>query len=120
MAEKQGQLFVPTPDGLYRPADSFVRPGLARADAPQTSKSAAESVGKLTGIVRLRVLEMIKLREERGATCDEIEQLCDLSHQTASARIRELAQGGHIRPAGTRPTRSGRAATVWVGKAVRV
>ena len=47
-------------------------------------------------------------------TVDEIEQVLNLTHQTASARVHDLANAGWIKDSGkTRPTRSGRAAVVW-------
>jgi len=48
-----------------------------------------------------------------GLTCDEVEELLHIKHQTASARIRELALTKRIEPIGGRPTRSGRKAVVW-------
>lgn len=49
-----------------------------------------------------------------GATCDEVERLLGLSHQTASARIRELTQLGRLRDSGERrKTRTGRNARVY-------
>jgi predicted transcriptional regulator len=47
------------------------------------------------------------------ATCDEVEERMALRHQTASARVHELARAGLIEPDGERRTRSGRRATVW-------
>lgn len=49
-----------------------------------------------------------------GATCDELELTLALSHQTCSARVREMARRGMIKDSGrTRPTRTGRQAIVW-------
>lgn len=48
-----------------------------------------------------------------GLTCDEIERKLHLSHQTASARVRELYLADQIIHHGTRPTRSGRQARVY-------
>lgn len=61
------------------------------------------------------VLAAIRQAGSSGATCFEVEQGTGLPHQTASARIRELAQAGRIQWSGTkRPTWSGRQAKVWV------
>lgn len=50
-----------------------------------------------------------------GLTCDEVERSLGLRHQTASARIRDLALRSHIVDSGERRvTRSGRKAVVWV------
>lgn len=47
-------------------------------------------------------------------TCDEVEIVTGLKHQTASARIRELALKGLIKDSGKRRlTRSGRKAVVY-------
>lgn len=57
------------------------------------------------------------IREHSGATCDEVEQALDLPHQTASARIRELAKDGLIADTGARrATRTGRKARVYEAK----
>ena len=55
-----------------------------------------------------------------GFTDDELEVRLALLHQTASARRRALVQKGLIVDSGeTRPTRSGRKATVWVLRKLR-
>lgn len=67
-------------------------------------------IGRLELIVR----KTIELRGIKGATCDEIEHLLALSHQTTSARCRRLAVLGRIVDSGERrKTRSGRNAVVW-------
>lgn len=60
-----------------------------------------------------RILRLITARD--GITCDGIEAMLNMKHQTVSARIRELAQLGVIEP-GPEPgkTRSGRRAVRWV------
>jgi len=53
--------------------------------------------------------------EEKGWTCDEIEILTGLRHQTASARIRELVLMDVLADSGQRrQTSSGRTARVYV------
>ncbi len=50
-----------------------------------------------------------------GATCDELENLLQIKHQTCSARIAEMCRDGQIVNTGqTRPTSSGSMATVYV------
>jgi len=79
---------------------------------PTTSRDAAETVRPHLAELEQKVLDAIRAR--RGATCDEVETMTGLSHQTASARIRGLALKGRIQDAGeTRATRSGRKAIVW-------
>jgi len=60
--------------------------------------------------VAARILESLR---DSPATCDEIQQRLDMTHQTASATINALMRAGKIRANGSRPTRSGRAARVW-------
>jgi hypothetical protein len=77
-----------------------------------TSRAAAESIRPVASRLALAVLEHI--REAGGATCHEVEAGLKLAHQTASARIRELAQRDEVRDSGVkRPTPSGRMAIVW-------
>lgn len=84
-----------------------------------TSKAAAESLSdEALGRLRFDILKVIRRSCAHGRTCDEIEALLDLRHQTASARIHELLYRYHrIVDSGTRrKTRSGRTATVYVAK----
>jgi len=78
-----------------------------------TSKDAAESmvphVGRLQGVI----LDHVR-RSPTGFTCDEIEIITGLRHQSASARVRELFLKGMIRRDGKRKTSSGRQAHVYV------
>jgi predicted ArsR family transcriptional regulator len=77
-----------------------------------TSSAAAKSIKPAVGKIKRQVLRFI--REQGGATCDEVEQYLELRHQTASARINELKVAGLIVATGDkRKTRSGRAAAVW-------
>ena len=97
---------------LFAPARYPDAPGYVGRD---TSREAARSVEPKASALRLRVLAEIQIRGTTGATCDELEQAMSLSHQSASARIRELGLKGKIRDSETRrKTRSGRAAIVWV------
>ena len=84
---------------------------------PQTSKDAAESMKPTASALRHRILAELQVRGSTGATCDELEQAMDLSHQTCSARLREMAlKGAIVDSEKTRATRSGRAAIVWCAK----
>ncbi len=80
-----------------------------------TSEAAATSMESHAGRIRADALRMFSKVGERGATCDELEQMFDTSHQTMSARVRELALAGEIvETASRRKTRSGRQARVYV------
>lgn len=77
----------------------------------ETSKNAAEAILPLLGPISTRVYEAIS---NTPRTCDEVEIVTGLSHQTASARVRELQLKDRIVDSGQRrKTRSGRAAIVW-------
>jgi hypothetical protein len=94
------------PSRAYRGAAPFVAES-------ETSASAAASIEAHAGAMRWRVYRYVT--ERSGATCDEVEVALGMSHQTASARIRELVLGGWlVRSAVKRKTRSGRAADVIV------
>lgn len=81
----------------------------------ETSRDAAISMLPHTHTLRRKVYELIKGRGERGITCDEVEVLLDLRHQTASARIRELYLQKLIARTGRRRiTRSGRGADIYI------
>jgi hypothetical protein len=90
------------------------------ADAAPTSIEAAEAALPASVTRQTRVLAVIVDRGAVGATDDEIEALTGWSHQTVSARRRDLAIGGLVEEAyrGGGPlrrlTRQDRAAQVWV------
>ncbi len=89
------------------------RPGFEGGS--DTSKAAAESMQESSATIRERVYRYIKNRGPQGATSEECETALNLRHQTASARIRELAMMLRIIDSVTRrETRSGRLAVVWV------
>lgn len=79
--------------------------------ASETSKAAAESIKPNAAGLCSLIRNVIAQSE--GMTCDEVEVATGLKHQTASARIRELALLGVIQENGKRPTRSGRNAVIW-------
>lgn len=76
-----------------------------------TSKEAAESVRAIYPMTQQKVLTLI---QEAPRSCDEIEQLTGLSHQSASSAIRKLTKAGVlIDSRKTSITRSGRKAIQW-------
>jgi predicted transcriptional regulator len=90
------------------------QPELPFQRAHETSRLAAESAEPTAESMRVAVLDCIR-GSGRGATCDEVEERLSMRHQTASARIRELAIRGLIRDSSLRRgTRSGRPAIVWI------
>lgn len=91
------------------------QPALPFSDT-ETSRDAARSVEKSAPRLRQIVLQTIRDAVD-GCTDDEIEIITGLSHQTASARRRELVLSGEIVPNGDRrKTRSGRTAVVHVAR----
>ncbi len=87
----------------------------------ETSRDAAESIKPHVNAMAAKVLHCIA-GMPGGLTCEQVEQITGLKHQTASARIRDLAtcepplivvgvdqEGNVIR----RPTSSGRTARVY-------
>lgn len=53
------------------------------------------------------------IKASGGATCEEVERVLGISHQTASARCTELKKYGCIEPRGMRKTSSGRNAAIY-------
>jgi len=62
---------------------------------------------------RAVIMSQIRFYWKHGATCDELECILNMPHQSCSARISELKRDGLIRKIGTRPTRSGCQAAVY-------
>ena len=81
----------------------------------ETSKEAAIAALPNAATFRARILEFIRKRGAEGATSDECQAEFHLAHQTGSARVAELLQGGFIIESGRRrKTRRGRDADVLV------
>ena len=84
-----------------------------------TSEAAANSIKPSAGSLQRRILDLVQ-QHPGGLTRDEVEAVTGLSHQTASARCRELVLLGRLEtridPATgrsfRRPTRSGRTAEI--------
>lgn len=80
-----------------------------------TSRQAAESLSSEAMSWLKQQIAAYIANSRDGATCDEIEVVFQLRHQTASARIRELVQSGMLRDSGERrATRSGRMARIYL------
>lgn len=98
-----------------RPTTSPKRPRWTRKGVvvQETSRMALESQkDKAPGDCE-KILEQL-VQKPLGMTCDELEVLLMMSHQTTSARVRDLAMRGSIRDNGKRrKTRTGRTAIVW-------
>ncbi len=100
--EKPTMTKMTTPDSL-----PYVR-------GSETSKAAADSMRTSAGSIKHRVYHFILKAGNQGATDDEIEIGLNLTHQTASARRRNLELAGAlVKTDNKRPTRSNRLAYVY-------
>jgi hypothetical protein len=92
-----------------------VRRRVPYQDSSRPSKEAAEKKEQDIEGDRQRVYMLIQERGVEGAICDEVEERLGLLHQNASARMHDLEREGSIvRTCRVRPTRSHRAAQVYV------
>lgn len=79
----------------------------------RTSNAAAEMLDGDSS--RLRRLVFRVIERNRGMTCQEVEELTEIDHETVSARIWELHTRGWLCDSGkTRMTRARRKAIVWI------
>lgn len=99
--------------GLFAPLPVFAVNDPPRETANQRTRWATSDTAYALAApgVAGRILDSLRVSP---ATCDEIEARLNLTHQTASASINGLMRHGAIVASGARPTRSGRAARVWV------
>lgn len=78
---------------------------------PKTSMDALKALRNTSDDTVWQVLRCIG---KRGRTCDEVERILGTSHQSTSARIRDLVKAGRLQDTGKRRnTRTGNKATVW-------
>jgi len=80
---------------------------------PESAQAHARRAGKWPQ-QRARVLAAIRLAGPQGLTCDELADKWGVGMNCLSGRFSELRKAGAIRKAGTRPTRSGNQAGVFV------
>ena len=78
-----------------------------------TSRAAAEEAEPAAGTQRAKVLAYIRECGFHGATDEEIQTALQMNPSTQRPRRVELFRAMLIAKAGTRPTKSGRAAQVW-------
>lgn len=95
--------------------------GMPPSNGVDTSQDAAESIAPSAGAIRARIYQMLL---EAPMTCDEIEAITGMRHQTVAARLWELEGNGQQANGEPRPklieksddrrkTRSGRNARVY-------
>lgn len=93
-------------------------PTVPHVSGSPTSRAAADSMRRPASGMRVRVLELIANFGSYGLTCEDVERLLQMRHQTAGPRIKELKDVGLVIDTGrTRPTSSGRQAAVYVASA---
>lgn len=86
----------------------------AYVNGSDTSREAAESIALSLHPLQQKVYSALLAAGASGMTDDELEVVVGVSHQTVSARRRELVLAGRLRDSGVRrATRSGRHAVVW-------
>jgi hypothetical protein len=82
-----------------------------------TSLGAARSMRDASKVMKTLAMAHVRQAGSQGITCDELEVITGWRHQSASTRLRELVLDGQIIDSGRRrPTRSNRAANVYVVK----
>ena len=88
---------------------------IARGSATSEAAALAMSTAGAVKLQEARVLAAIVAAGSTGATCDELEKVLSLAHQSASARITGLLSSkAIIRTTRTRKTRTGHAASVLI------
>lgn len=91
---------------------TFVPPAVAGS---ATSEAAARAIEPIAGGLRARLLNYARECGTRGFTDEQAQAALGMDPSTERPRRVELQRMGLIRDSGTtRPTRSGRDATVWV------
>lgn len=86
-----------------------------RANAPETSRDAAESVAEIASSIRARVLAAVTDAASHGATGDEVAAALELHVTQVRSRLSELLAARKIADSGKRRLgASGRRGAVWV------
>jgi DNA-binding IclR family transcriptional regulator len=79
-----------------------------------TSRAAWRQWQEVSGDLDREILRVIAAADERGITCEKIEERIDRSHQSVSGNLRHLVERGFVEDSGCKGvTRSGRAAIAW-------
>ena len=81
-----------------------------------TSVDAGHSIRSIKGHQQRKVFNAIRSYGLTGITAQQIGIVLEMDGNSVRPRIVELAEQGLIEEAGTRPTKSGRQASVWVVK----
>jgi len=85
----------------------------------ETSREAAVSMIEKAPSIRRKVWQFIHARGGHGATADEVQASMKIMGRTVTPRIIELRMRGRLKlSGGTRKTRSGRNAQVYISTAL--
>ena len=117
VAQQQGRCVMATLFDDIPPSEDgpYGRPPSQRHSP--TSVAAAEQVEPHAGTLRARVLEEIRRHGADGATDENVQDALWINPSTERPRRIECVEAGLVIDSGrTRPTRSGRAAAVWIAK----
>lgn len=79
-----------------------------------TSREAAQSMEQDARTLRQQVLDYIREQGVNGATDEEIQDALHMNPSTQRPRRVELMKMGKVAINGTRKTKSGRLASVWI------
>ncbi len=91
-----------------------IPPKKTRTTAPKVQDTSREALQSQKDKAPTDCGTILSQLKRKPMTCDELETLLNLSHQTASARVRDLSMRGDIKDSGKRRnTRTGRKAIVW-------
>jgi len=108
----QQNLFDPG-SAMYPPRP----PAAPYVKSSETSRQAGQQIARITGELGRRVLEAIRRAGPAGLIDEQIQRTTGIRESTARARRVELVQHGLVKDSGlTRPTASGRSATVWIAR----
>ena len=105
----------------------FSQPVNAPHNGVDTSIDAAESISESLSAMRLQVFQEVKNAKD-GLTCDQVEQILGMKHQTASARLNDLMKAEppvlcfeidkKTNKPRRRTTRSGRTARIYFARSI--
>ena len=116
VARDLGGLFA-APAPVAPPPAALAADDPPRATRAQRTRWATSDAAHAASGSAAKILESIR---QSPATCDEIEERLQLTHQAASARINDLMRAGEIIAIGAKLTRSNRMARVWHAKPIVV
>lgn len=105
---------------MHRLDSTIETPAVRASIANETTDTSADAGHSVLGVIKGQAqqcfdeIAIVADSGGRGLTVDQVEQLLNMPHQTASARVHDLRNKGWVIDSGIkRKTRSGRNAIVW-------